>query len=381
MVPFGIAGPGRILFGRGESAKAAGLAKAFGARGILVHGANPARAAWLMDRLKDSGCDILALSCPKEPDLDLLMASVAAARDHRPDWVLSLGGGAVIDLGKAVAALVPGAGDPLKHLEVVGQGLPLDAAPLPFIAMPTTSGTGAEATKNAVIGLPEHGRKVSLRDERMLPRIAIVDPALTDNAPWALTLASGLDAVTQVIEPYVSCKATLFTDAISRAAISLGLQAIATLRVEENPAARDAMAWVSLSGGLALTNAGLGAVHGLAGVIGGVSPAPHGAVCGALLGPILRANIQAVDHASPYAERLKEVCAWIAGTIGGGAYEAPEMLAAWAKGAGLPGLQAQGFDPALLEDVVQASLSSSSMKGNPVPLDVSVLEHAMRQAL
>ncbi len=381
IAPFAIAAPGRILFGRGESAKAPGLLRGFGPRGVLVHGANAARAAWLADALVEAGCSLITLSCPKEPDLPMLMAAIARARDNAPDWVVALGGGAVVDLGKAVAALVPGAGDPLKHLEVVGQGLPLDASPLPFIAMPTTSGTGAEATKNAVIGLPEHGRKVSLRDDRMLPRIAIVDPALTDNAPWGLTLASGLDAVTQVIEPYVSCKATPFTDAVTRAAIPVGLKALASLRHQEVPEARDAMAWVSLSGGLALANAGLGAVHGLAGVIGGVSPAPHGAVCGALLGPVLRANLRAVPHDGPYGERLREVCGWIAAAMGGGAFDAPEVLAHWAKEAGLPGLEAQGLDPALLGEVVKASLSSSSMKGNPVPLPVEVLAEVMRQAL
>lgn len=381
IAPFAIAAPGRILFGRGESAKAPGLLRGFGSRGVLIHGASAARAAWLADGLLEAGCSLITLSCPKEPDLPMLMAAIARARDHAPDWVVALGGGAVVDLGKAVAALVPGTGDPLKHLEVVGQGLPLDASPLPFIAIPTTSGTGAEATKNAVIGLPEHGRKVSLRDDRMLPRIAIVDPALTDNAPWGLTLASGLDAVTQVIEPYVSCKATPFTDAITRAAIPAGLKALTSLRHQEVPEARDAMAWVSLSGGLALANAGLGAVHGLAGVIGGVSPAPHGAVCGALLGPVLRANLRAVPHDGQYGERLREVCGWIAAAMGGGAFDAPEVLAHWAKEAGLPGLEAQGLDPALLGEVVKASLSSSSMKGNPVPLPVEALAEVMRQAL
>jgi hypothetical protein len=166
----------------------------------------------------------------------------------------------------------------MDHLEVVGRGLPLTEAPLPFIAIPTTAGTGSEATKNAVIGLHDQGRKVSLRDDRMLARLAIVDPALTDGTPWAVTLASGLDAVTQVIEPFVSVKATPYTDAISAPAISAGLMALQRLRQGEDQDARDALAWVSLSGGLALANAGLGAVHGLAGVIGGLCPAPHGAV-------------------------------------------------------------------------------------------------------
>ena len=276
MTPFGITAPARILFGRGEAAKAPGLIRAFGPRGVVVHGATPARAAWLVEAL---GPQTLALPCAGEPILAGLEAALAAARRHRPDWVVAVGGGAVLDLGKALAALVPAPDGPMEHLEVVGKGLALKADPLPFIAIPTTAGTGAEVTKNAVIGLPDLGRKVSLRDDRMVARLAIVDPALTDHCPKAVTLASGLDAVTQVIEPFVSIKATPYTDALARPAISTGLQALMQLMQGENAGARDRLAWVSLCGGLALANAGLGAVHGLAGVIGGLTGAAHGAIC------------------------------------------------------------------------------------------------------
>jgi alcohol dehydrogenase class IV len=268
----------------------------------------------------------------------------------------------------------------MDHLEVVGRGLPLTKAPLPFIAIPTTAGTGSEATKNAVISLPDHGRKVSLRDDRMLARLAIVDPALTDGTPWAVTLASGLDAVTQVIEPFVSVKATPYTDAITAPAIGVGLAALQRLKQGEDPDARDALAWVSLSGGLALANAGLGAVHGLAGVIGGLCPAPHGAVCGALLAPILRANR---DHAAPGTEaawRLDMVFATLAETLGGAAQDAPETLAHWAKAAGLPGLTAMGFAPDWQEATAKAALSASSTKGNPVMLGMDALLKALRDA-
>ena len=270
MTPFGITAPGRILFGRGEAAKAPKLVRAYGARGVVVHGANAARAAWLVDAL---GPGVLTIACQGEPTLADLTAALATARDHRPDWVVAIGGGAALDLGKALAGLIPAPGDPMQHLEVVGQGLPLTADPLPFVALPTTSGTGAEVTKNAVIGLPDHGRKVSLRDDRMVARLAIVDPALTDGCPWAVTLPSGLDAVTQVIEPYVSCKATPYTDALARPAIGPGLAALMRLQAGEDAQARDGLAWVSLCGGLALANSGLGAVHGFVGVIGGMTGA------------------------------------------------------------------------------------------------------------
>lgn len=376
MTPFGITAPARILFGRGEAARAAGLIRAFGDRGVLIHGANPARASWLVTAL---GSQVMALPCAGEPTLADLEAALTAARAHRPAWVVALGGGAALDLGKALAALIPAPDGPLHHLEVAGQGLPLQADPLPFIAIPTTAGTGAEVTKNAVIGLPDLGRKVSLRDDRMVARLAIVDPALTDGCSRAVTLASGLDAVTQVIEPYVSVKATPYTDALARPAIGLGMTALMRLMQGDDQAeARDRMAWVSLCGGLALANAGLGAVHGLAGVIGGMTGAAHGAICGALLGPVLQANRAAATGMARH--RLDEVCAVLAGTLGSSAAEAPSALQAWARAEGLPGLAALGVTEDQHATIVAAAREASSMKGNPVALPDATLHEVLMRA-
>lgn len=375
MIPFGITQPGRILFGRGEAVKAPGLIRAFGPRGIIVHGASPARSAWLSDAL---GPDVFAFPCTGEPTLADLETALIAARVHRPDWVVAIGGGAVLDLGKALAALIPAPDGPMEHLEVVGKGLPLKADPLPFIALPTTAGTGAEVTKNAVIGLPDLGRKVSLRDDRMVARLAIVDPALTDGCPKAVTLASGLDAVTQVIEPYVSAKATQYTDALARPAIGPGMQALMRLIQGEDPAARDRMAWVSLCGGLALANAGLGAVHGFAGVVGGMTGAAHGAICGALLGPVLAANRDAATGAA--RDRLDQVCTVLAEVLGSSAAEAPSALQAWAWAEGLPGLAALGVTEDLHAEIVAAAKGASSMKGNPVALSDVTLREVLERA-
>ena len=370
---------GEICFGRGVAGKAVARALGFGARVLMVHGANPARAEWLMEGLRGAGAEVVGFACGHEPDVGLIEAGVEAARDHGAQVVVSLGGGAVIDAGKAVAALVPATRPMLDHMEVVGRGLPLEADPLPFIALPTTAGTGAEVTKNAVIGVPEAGRKVSLRDARMLPDLALVDPGLTDGLPKAVTLASGLDAVTQVIEPYVSSKANRMTDALCRAAIAPGLRALRLLvDVGEDQAARDDLAWCSLSGGLALANAGLGAVHGLAGPIGGVSPAPHGAVCGRLLPFVLEENARRAEGVT--AVRLAEVRGWIAEAFGGAPDEAPATLEAWAREAGLPGLQAMGLAPDQFEGVAEAAVASSSMKGNPVALDVACLHKILHCA-
>ena len=372
MIPFAITAPGRILFGRGEAPKAPAIIHAFGARGVIVHGASAARAAWLVDAL---GPEVLALPCAGEPKLDDLLAALLAVKGFRPDWVAALGGGAALDMGKALAALIPAPDGPMQHLEVVGKGLPLVAAPLPFITIPTTSGTGAEVTRNAVIGLPEHGRKVSLRDDRMVARVAIVDPALTDGCPWPVTLASGLDAVTQVIEPFLSVKGTPYTDALTRPSIGPGLAALQRLMVDEDADARDRLAWVSLCGGLALSNGGLGAVHGLAGVIGGMTGAAHGAICGALLGPVLAANLAAAEGAAQ--QRLVEVCGILAGVLGCSAAAAPGELQDWARGAGLPGLATLGVRPDQHAEIVTASLSASSMQGNPVPLDPGTLRRVL----
>ena len=375
MTPFGITSPGRILFGRNEAAKAPGLIRAFGARGIVVHGANAARAAWLVQAL---GPGVLTIACAAEPRLPDLLTALGIARSHRPDWVVALGGGAVLDLGKALAGLVPAPDGPMEHLEVVGRGLPLKADPLPFIALPTTAGTGAEVTKNAVIGIPEMSRKVSLRDDRMVARLTIIDPALTDGCPKAVTLASGLDAVTQVIEPFVSTKATPYTDALTRPAVALGMQSLMRLMQGEDAEARDRMAWVSLCGGLSLANAGLGAVHGLAGVIGGTTGAAHGAICGALLGPVLAANRKAA--AGSARERLDQVCATLAEALGSTADEAPMALQAWSWAEGLPGLAALGVSEEQHAGIAFASLQASSMQGNPVRLDQIALEAVLAAA-
>ena len=223
-----------------------------------------------------------------------------------------------------------------------------------------------------VIGLPDHGRKVSLRDDRMLARLAIVDPALTDDCPRKVTFASGLDALTQVIEPFVSTRATPFTDVLIRPAIPLGINALMQLMRHEDAQARDDLAWVSLCGGLALANSGLGAVHGLAGVIGGMTPAAHGAICGALLGPILQINRARTTGAAQ--ARLTEVCEILAVALGTTPANAPKALQHWAAASGLPGLRAQRLQLRDYAAVAEAALASSSMKTNPAMLSKADLQ-------
>ena len=378
--PFAFVTATEILFGRGQSTAAPDRVAALGRRVLLVHGRDPGRSVGLAQGLRAAGCTVQALAVAQEPDMALIAAGVESAGDVQV--VVAMGGGAVIDAGKAIAALIPASRPMLDHLEVVGRGLPLDHPPLPFVAIPTTAGTGAEVTRNAVIGVPGQGRKVSLRDPRMLPRLAIVDPALTDGCPRGVTLASGLDAITQAIEPYVCTRANALTDALCRDAIPRGLAAIRRLMEAEDAQARDEMAWISLCGGLALANAGLGAVHGLAGPLGGMTGAAHGAICGALLPHVLVANRDSVTDAA-LAVRLDQVGGWIGAAFGHPDATVPTaagLLADWARSAGLPGLAAQGIDAGAQAAAADAAASSSSMKANPAALTPAALRAAMQAA-
>jgi len=377
MTPFGFASAARIRFGRGVIAETPEAIAARGRRVFLVQGKSGRFSDQLIAPLRAKGVQIVPFTCDREPDLPMLESAVAAAQAGGVDCVAALGGGAVIDLGKAVAALAPSKSAAMDHLEVVGKGLPLAAAPLPFIAMPTTAGTGAEVTKNAVIAVPEHARKVSLRDDRMLADLALVDPALTDGTPKAVTLASGLDAVTQVIEPYLCSRANPLVDALCREAIPRGLTALRVLMDREDPAARDDLAFTSLCGGLALANAGLGAVHGLAGVIGGIAPnAPHGAVCGALLPHVLTANRAATTHLPEVQDRMDQVMDWIAGSL----TLRQGSLADWVNRQGLPRLSDMGVAPEDHPRIAKDAAASSSMKANPVTLSSNTLEQILANA-
>jgi len=378
VTPFAFATAGRIAFGSGVSRQAPGIAATLGRRAFVLTGATPARVAWLIEAVRAAGPDVATFAVAGEPEVDTARRAVAAAREFGADVVVAIGGGSVIDAGKATAALMREAGDPLDYLEVVGAGRRLSQAPAPLIAIPTTAGTGAEVTMNAVLSAPSHRRKVSLRDPRLLPAHALVDPDLLAGAPRGVLLASGLDAIVQVIEPYLSRLANPLTDALCREAIPLGLAALPRLLAGED--ARADMAFVSLCGGLALANAGLGAVHGLAGVIGGRTGAPHGAICGRLLPGALAANEAALTPDHPARSRLREVRAWIAGALGGGEGDAVETLRAWTDRQGLPRLGALGVTAADADAIAAASAASSSMRGNPVALTPEALAEIVRAA-
>ncbi len=357
----------RIVFGEGTAATLPELVRTFGARPLVVTGASAERAAWLVSALAAE-----TLAVPGEPTVELVREGARRVQSGGCDVVISLGGGSAIDAGKAIATIATNGGEPLEYLEVVGKGRTIVAAPLPFIAVPTTAGTGSEVTRNAVLASTEHAVKASLRSSLMLPRVALVDPELTYGLPPAVTAYTGLDALTQLIEPYVSARANPLVDAICIEGI--GRVAGALRRVYHNGADRDArreMALGSLFGGLALANAGLGVVHGFAAPLGGSWKAPHGALCAALLPHGMTANVAALRARAPQhpaLERYASIARLLTGRKEARAEDGIEWVHALCIEVNVPALRAWGINQANLPGVVEKAAQASSMKANPLPL-------------
>ena len=364
---FGFATGGTLRFGRGTLAEAVPFARAQARRILLLRSRSVAAADELLNSLRQGG-DVLDLQAGGEPDLPGVEANVAIARDFRPDLIIAIGGGAVIDHGKALAALISAPHSAMRYLEVVGEGQLLDNAPLPLVAIPTTAGTGAEVTRNAVIQVPEARRKVSLRDPRLYPALALVDPDLCLSCPKSVTLASGLDAITQVIEPFICSRANPMTDALCRDAIPRGLSALRRLLDKDDAQAWDDMALTSVFGGIALANAGLGAVHGFAGVIGGQTGAAHGVICGTLLVPVLRANTKAAPEGSIAQQRISWVIEQIVREFGH-----LRDFQNWIRGHGLPTIGGLGVRAEMHANIARDAVQSSSYRANPVDLREEML--------
>jgi alcohol dehydrogenase class IV len=366
-VRFEFATATRIVFGEGTAATLPELARSFGTRVLVVTGASPERAASIIAMLQAE-----TFSVPGEPTVELVREGARRALDAASDLVVSIGGGSAIDAGKAIAAMATNGGEPLEFLEVVGKGRALANPPLPFIAIPTTAGTGSEVTRNAVLGSTEHGVKASLRSPLMLPRVALVDPELTYGLPPTVTAYTGLDALTQLIEPYVSARANPMTDALC--VDGMGRAAGALRRAYHDGRDREArreMALASLFGGLALANSGLGVVHGFASPLGGEWKAPHGALCAALLPHGMAANVAALQARAaghPALERYAAIARIITGRREARAEDGIEWIRSLCAELNVPPLRAWGITEADLPGVVDQAAKASSMQANPLPL-------------
>ncbi len=380
VAPFDLALPARISFGPGRAGDLPGIVGGLGRRVLVVTGGSPDRVERLIAGLRSDADAVCVLSVTGEPTVHDARRAVAAGRYIAAEVVLAVGGGSPIDLAKAAAMLLANGGDPMDYIEVVGRGRTITLPALPVVAVPTTAGTGAEVTANAVLTVPEHRVKASLRHAGMIPRHAVVDPELTLACPPHVTAASGMDALTQCLEPYVSNQANPATDGWARS----GLQAAgrSLLRAHEDGAdlaARTDMALCSLMGGLALANAKLGAVHGFAGVLGGVTGAAHGALCAALLGPVCRANLARAD--ARLRARLDDVAGWLTGARGATAEDGITWIESTVAALRIPALSTLGLAPEQVPEIAAKAARASSMRGNPVDLAPEDLEEVLRAAL
>jgi alcohol dehydrogenase class IV len=376
---------GRVVFGAGTRHQLPAILRTFGTRALLVGGRHLLATGGV---LPDLG-DVILFVVNGEPTIDVVRRGADLFRTERCDVVIGVGGGSVLDAAKAIAALATNRGDALDYLEVIGRGQPLEYTPAPCVAVPTTAGTGSEVTRNAVLGSAEHGVKASLRHASMLPRVAVIDPELTLTLPAAVTSSTGLDALTQVIEPYVSPRATPMTDAFCLEGIRRVARSLRIAAGPEGPARLDArtdMSIASLFGGLALANAGLGVVHGFAAPIGGMFAAPHGAVCAALLPHGMTANIRALRAVDgPAARAALERYRMVAANFTGDPEATPEAgiaaVASLCADLKIPGLRAYSINESHAAELARKALNSSSMKANPIALDEEQMRAVLLAAL
>jgi alcohol dehydrogenase class IV len=375
----------RILFGPGKIEETAPAARRFGKHAMVVVGKTPERAAHLLEQLHKEDIETTLFQVRGEPTVEVVREGVTLARGQKIDLVVGLGGGSVLDAGKAIASLTMNPGDVLDYLEVIGRGQSIKHASIPFVAIPTTAGTGAEVTRNAVLASPEHRVKVSLRSPLMLPRLAIVDPGLTIDLPPEVTATTGFDALTQLIEPFISNAANPLTDSLCWEGIRRIARSLQRACEHGDDAeAREDMSLASLFGGMALANARLGAVHGLAGPIGGMYSAPHSAICARLLPFVMETNLQALRQRSPRSvalARLEEVAHLLTMIPDAQVDDAIIWLQELGSNLNLPPLSAYTMNQSDISVIVGQAMKASSMRGNPIELTEEELSASLERAM
>ncbi|SMD03657.1 Alcohol dehydrogenase, class IV [Desulfocicer vacuolatum DSM 3385] len=369
---FSFSTPTTIYFGRKEAGRLGEVASGMGCNALLVSGSDTSRFNDIQVALGQNNICCTCFSQKGEPTVDQAEQGAKIAQSRGVDLVIAVGGGSVVDVGKAIAALATNPLPAMDYLEVIGKGKPLAAHPLPFVALPTTAGTGAEVTFNSVLAAPEHGVKVSLRSPFMAPDVAIVDPELSMGVSPVVTASSGMDALTQLMEAFISRFSNPLTDALCREGIK---RVAASLKAAhdrgDDLAAREDMSLAALFSGVALANAKLGVVHGIAGPMGGMIPAPHGVICARLLGPCMAVNLteSSRDEAHGHVvKKLGEIASILTGNPGAAPWDAVQWIDNMVRYLPLPPLSRYGLNKVKCQQLSCQALKSSSMKGNPVPL-------------
>jgi alcohol dehydrogenase class IV len=355
--------PQEVHFGKGEVRKLPEIVARFGRRPFVVMGSRPAPVA-----LRDA----VRWSVQGEPEIATADEGARICRESACDVVVAIGGGSVLDTAKAAAALAPNGGEALDYLEGVGRGRVLDRPSLPFIAVPTTAGSGSEATRNSVLRVPDLKVKRSLRSEFMIPRVALIDPELSDTCPLPVAASAGLDALTHLIEGYVSIGAQPTTDTLALRGIGLAVQGLVGL--SRGKPDTEAMSLASFWGGIVLANAGLGAVHGLVAPLGGRFAVPHGMGCACLLTATMRTNINALRERAPESAalaRYSEIAAVLK--------DVPDLDRLRAD-LGVPSLGKFGLSPDQISAVIAGS-RAGSMNYNPITLTDSELERILIESI
>jgi alcohol dehydrogenase class IV len=374
----------RIIFGKDSRFRLRELVKPLGQRVFLVGGSRPRASDWAADILAEAGMHLTRFVVDGEPEVEGIHEGIARARAAACDLVVGIGGGSVIDAAKIISAMLTNEGEVLDYLELIGEGRPLARATAPFVALPTTAGTGAELTRNGVIGSREHGVKVSMRSSFMLPDLALIDPVLTYSMPPAVTASTGLDALTQLIEPYLSSQANPLVDGICQEGIRRAARSLRPAFHHGDPAAREDMALAGSFSGLALANAKLGAVHGFAGPLGGMFPVPHGIICARFLPGILQANLSALQARAPGSavlERFGQVAQWLLDDPMAEAEDGIQWIREICGEVQVQPLKMFGIRPDHFDEIIAKARDASSMKGNPIALNDGELRLALEDAV
>ena len=362
----------RIVFGIGTIKHIGKIASTLGKQALIVCGSGSVDLNPIIAQLKSFDVNYEVFHVSKEPNVETIEAGLKLSKQNNSEFVIGFGGGSVIDAAKAIAVMMTNSGTLLDYLEIIGQGKPILHKPADVIAVPTTAGTGTEVTKNAVISSPEHKLKVSLRSPMMIPKVALIDPELTISMPQAITASTGMDALTQLIEAFTSKQANPMTDSLIREGVRRASRSLRVAYHEPgNIQAREDMCLASLIGGMALANAGLGAVHGFAAVIGGMFDAPHGEVCACLLPAVVQENIAAIKATnpdSPYLDKYKEIATLLLDDEQANIEDSIKYLVELKKDLKIRNLSDFGIEQTNYSKIVENARMASSMQKNPIVL-------------